>query len=180
MIKLFTCLCWIASLVVLTSLTARGLGIAPNAWLRPILHAYDGLSVGFAPLWRDLIAFYLLFGIVEKAVTEWAYAYAGLVTKYQSRKVTAKASRVLGAISGTLLWPVSLALDIIAVLVWHSEAGTAAKEASQQTLRSLRLGLTRKEVEDVVERYGRLTYLARPLFAASLCLSYVIVMILVF
>lgn len=184
MMKFLTFLCWVASLIVLASLVARGLDVAPKGWLGALIGSYaqmrDALPIGVPTVWRDLIAFYLLFGFVEKSVTEWAYDYAGLVAKYQSRKAAAKASRALAAVSGTLLWPVSIALDLVAVLVWHSEAGDAAKQASQQTLRSLRLGLSRDEVEDVVTRYGRLTYMARPLFVSALCLSYVVVLLLGF
>lgn len=180
MMKILTFIAWIASLVVLASMVARGLDVAPKGWLGALIGAYDTLPLGLPPLGRDLILFYLLFGFVEKSVTEWAYDYAGLVAKYQSRKASAKASRAIAAVSGTLLWPVSIALDVIAVLVWHSEAGEAAKQASKQTLRSLRLGLSREEVEDVVARYGRLTYMARPLFVCALCLSYVLVLLLGF
>lgn len=182
--KILTFLCWICSLVVLATLVANGLGVAPKGWLGALIGSYaqarDALPIGLPTLWRDLILFYLLFGFVEKTVTEWAYDYAGLVAKYQSRKASAKASRAIAAVSGTLLWPVSIALDLIAVLVWHSEAGDAAKQASQQTLRSLRMGLSKEEVEDVVDRYGRLTYMARPLFVSALCLSYVVVILLGF
>ena len=179
MMKLLTFACWIASLLVLASLVAfeRPVSGWPSLLISGYTQARDALPVGLSAIWRDLVAFYLLFGVVEKSVTEWAYDYAGLVAKYKSRKASAKAGRALAAVSGVLLWPVSIALDVIAVLVWHSEAGDVARQASQQTLRSLRMGLSREEVEDVVSRYGRLTYMARPLFVCALCLSYVLIMI---
>ncbi len=184
MMRVIVFLCWILSLVVLASLVASGFGWVPKGWLGSCIDLYrdarNALPVGLPAVMRDLALMYLLFGIVEKAVSEWAYAYAGLVEKYKSRKAAAKAGRFIGAVSGVLLWPMSIALDLIAVLVWNRDAGEAARDASEQTLRSLRFGLTRDEVADVVDRYGRLTYMARPLFVSALCFSYVIVMLLGF
>lgn len=184
MMRFAVFLCWIASLVVLASMIAAGFGLPPKGWLGTLIELYrgarDALPLGVPAALRDALAFYLLFGVVEKAVSEWAYDYAGLVAKYQSRKATAKAGRFLGGVTAVLLWPVSIALDLVAVLVWNADAGEAARDASRKTLRRLRFGLTLEEIEDVIDRYGRLTYMARPLFVSALALAYVICMLLGF
>ncbi len=183
MMRAAVSLCWLASLVVLASLVLTGFGLPPDGWVGAVVEGYrsvrDALPLGLPGWLRDAALFYLLFGLVEKAVSEWAYDYAGLVAKYRSRATTAKAGRAIGMLTATLLWPVSIALDILAVLVWNNDAGEAARDASRKTLRSLRFGLSKEEVSDVVGRYGRLTYMARPLFVCALCLAYVVVMVTV-
>ena len=174
--RVFYILCWLASLIVLASITVGDTGA-----LSGLLGAYaglrDALPLPFSPVITDALIFYLLFGIVEKAFSEGGYVYAGLIAKYQSRKLFAKAGRVFAAVLAVLLWPISVSLDIIAVLTWNHDTGAPARDASMQTLRRLRLGLTWEEIEDVVDRYGRLTYMARPLFTSLLILSYALIML---
>lgn len=177
--RVFYIVCWLVSIVVLASLVFSS--ATPAEPIARFLKGYaglrDGLPLPFPAALTDALLFYLLFGIVEKAFSEAGYVYAGLVAKYQSRKLFAKAGRIAAAALGVLLWPVSIALDIIAMLTWNHDTGAPARDASMQTLRRLRLGLSWEEIEDVVDRFGRLTYMARPLFAALLILSYVLIML---
>lgn len=179
--KLLTFLCWLASLVVLAALLVSGFGLSLSGWPAAIVDGYlsaQGMITGH-PGWLAALVFYLLFGVVERAVNEWGFAFAGLVQRGTGQTLK-KLGRGFRAIVGVIAWPLSLASDIMAVLLWHRGTGELAREAAALTLRSMRYGLSRDEVEDVVGRYGRLTYMARPLFMTALCLSYVVLMLCLF
>lgn len=179
--KIVTFLCWVASLIVLAALLSAGFGLELTGWSAALVEAYlsvQGMVVAH-PGWLAALVFYLLFGVVERTVSEWGFAYAGLVQR-GTGKTLRKLGRGLRAGLGVIAWPLSLASDLIAVLLWHRRTGKLAQEAAALTLRSMRYGLSRDEVDDVVSRYGRLTYMARPLFMTALCLSYVVVMLVLF
>lgn len=180
-------LCWLISLVVLAALLVAGFGLTLSGLPSSIVDGYlTAQSALFAlvprivtPGWQAALVFYLLFGVVERAVSEWAFAYAGLVQR-GTNKPLKRIGRWFRAVMSVVAWPLSLASDLMAVVLWHRQTGELAKKAAALTLRSMRYGLSRDEVDDVVGRYGRLTYMARPLFMAALCLSYVVLMLVLF
>lgn len=185
--KFVTPLCWLVSLVVLAALLVAGFGLALTGWPAAITGAYLSaqswifalLPRAITPGWQAALVFYLLFGVVERAFGEWGFAYAGLVQRGTGKPLK-KFGNWLGAVFAVVAWPLSLASDLMAVVLWHRQTGALAQDAAALTLRSMRYGLSREEVEDVVGRYGRLTYMARPLFMATLCLSYVVLMLVLF
>jgi len=174
-------LCWLLSLVVLAALLVAGFGLQLTGWPLTLVEAYlsaQGLIAG-PPALIAAVVFYLLFGVVERSVSEWGFAYAGLVQR-GTGKTLKKLGRGVRAALSVVIWPLSLLSDLTAVLLWHRATGMLAQDAAAVTLRSMRYGLSRDEVADVVGRYGRLTYMARPLFMMALCLSYVALMLVLF
>ncbi|PTX54355.1 hypothetical protein C8N43_3169 [Litoreibacter ponti] len=179
--------CWLLSLIALTALLVTGFGLSLTGLPRMVIDGYlTAQSALFALVpravsasWQAAFVFYLLFGVVERAFSEWGFEYAGLVQR-GTRMPLKKLGRWVRAVVSVVAWPLSLASDVMAVLLWHRGTGELAREASALTLRSMRYGLSRDEVEDVVGRYGRLTYMARPLFMTALCLTYVVLMLVLF
>ena len=141
-----TVLIWIISLLCLAAWLVTGFGLTLTGWpasmVTGAMGAFGAVEFG-QPRWLLPAAlFYLSFGYVQRAFTEAGFAYAGLIQR-KSHNPIDKALGVFGAVNAVLLWPISVALDVVAVLFWHRALGEYPRQAAEKTLRSMRYGLSR-------------------------------------